>query len=289
MPVIDHWWQTETGWPISHNPVGLGLLPVKYGSPGVPMPGYDVRVLDDAGHEVAAGTLGNVVVKLPLPPGCLPTLWNADERFRQRLSRRVPRLLQDRRCRLHRRRRLSVHHGAHRRHHQRRRPPPVDRRHGGGASPSTPTSPNAPSSASPTRMKGQVPCGFVVLNSGVDRDTTPIEKEVIGLVRDRIGPVAAFKTGGHHQAPAQDALGQDPARHHAEDRRPRGLEDAGHHRRSRDPRRDNGSAPGKGRRHVSSRPGIALPQCKVQPAPKAHVGTIPCFETRSSGSGTPFP
>ncbi|TIN14959.1 MAG: propionyl-CoA synthetase, partial [Mesorhizobium sp.] len=62
---------------------GLGLLPVKYGSPGVPMPGYDIRVLDDGGHEVKRGTLGNVVVKLPLPAGCLPTLWNADQRFRQ--------------------------------------------------------------------------------------------------------------------------------------------------------------------------------------------------------------
>jgi hypothetical protein len=78
VPVIDHWWQTETGWTIAGNPMGLGLLPVKYGSPAVPMPGYDVQVLDDAGHPVAAGTLGNIVVKLPLPPGCLPTLWNAE-------------------------------------------------------------------------------------------------------------------------------------------------------------------------------------------------------------------
>ncbi|MDP3525780.1 MAG: AMP-binding protein, partial [Hoeflea sp.] len=74
VPVIDLWWQTETGWTIAGNPMGLGLLPVKYGSPAVPMPGYDVQVIDDAGHPVAAGTLGNVVVKLPLPPGCLPTL-----------------------------------------------------------------------------------------------------------------------------------------------------------------------------------------------------------------------
>ena len=83
VPVIDHWWQTETGAPITHNPVGLGLLPVKYGSPGVPMPGYDIRILSDAGHEVPRGTLGNVVLKLPLPPACLPTLWNADKRFHQ--------------------------------------------------------------------------------------------------------------------------------------------------------------------------------------------------------------
>ena len=90
MPVIDHWWQTETGSPITHNPVGLGLLPVKYGSPGVPMPGYDIQVLDDAGHEVPRGTLGNVVLKLPLPPGCLPTLWHADARFRQAYLEEFP-------------------------------------------------------------------------------------------------------------------------------------------------------------------------------------------------------
>jgi propionyl-CoA synthetase len=74
VPVIDHWWQTETGWPVASNPLGLETLPVKHGSPSVPMPGYDIEVLDDAGHAVPTGTLGNVVVKLPLPPGCLPTL-----------------------------------------------------------------------------------------------------------------------------------------------------------------------------------------------------------------------
>ncbi len=83
VPVIDNWWQTETGWPVAGNPIGLGLLPVKYGSAAVPLPGYDVQVLDDAGHPVASGTLGNVVLKLPMPPGCLPTFWNADQRFRE--------------------------------------------------------------------------------------------------------------------------------------------------------------------------------------------------------------
>jgi len=83
VPVIDHWWQTETGWTIAGNPVGLGQLPVKYGSPTVAMPGYDVQILDDAGHPVEDGTLGNIVVKLPLPPSCLPTLWGNDRRFRK--------------------------------------------------------------------------------------------------------------------------------------------------------------------------------------------------------------
>ncbi|MGH7114948.1 MAG: AMP-binding protein, partial [Stellaceae bacterium] len=79
--VIDHWWQTETGWPIAGNPVGLGQLPVKLGSPTVPMPGYDLRVVDDGCRELPRGTMGSLVVKLPLPPGCLPTLWQADDRM----------------------------------------------------------------------------------------------------------------------------------------------------------------------------------------------------------------
>jgi propionyl-CoA synthetase len=81
VPVIDHWWQTETGWAIAGNPLGLGLLPVKHGSPTAPMPGYDLAILDEGGRPVPAGTMGSIAVKLPLPPGCLPTLWNADERF----------------------------------------------------------------------------------------------------------------------------------------------------------------------------------------------------------------
>jgi len=81
IPVIDHWWQTETGYTIAGNPLGIEALPVKIGSPTVPMPGYDVRILGEDGHEVPAGTLGAITVKLPLPPGTLPTLWNAEERF----------------------------------------------------------------------------------------------------------------------------------------------------------------------------------------------------------------
>ena len=100
MPVIDHWWQTETGWAIAANPMGIEPLPVKIGSPSVPMPGYDVQILDEGGHQVPPGTLGAIAIKLPLPPGTLPTLWNAEERFRKSLSRPLPRLLRDRRCRL---------------------------------------------------------------------------------------------------------------------------------------------------------------------------------------------
>ena len=81
IPVIDHWWQTETGWAIAANPVGLGPLSVKRGSASVPMPGYDVVVLDDDGDPVAPGTLGNIAIRLPLPPCCLTSLWNAGERL----------------------------------------------------------------------------------------------------------------------------------------------------------------------------------------------------------------
>ncbi|MCR8547565.1 AMP-binding protein [Salipiger sp. P9] len=90
VPVIDHWWQTETGWAIAANPAGLGLLPVKYGSPGVAMPGYDIRVLDDEGAPLPPGALGNIAIRLPLPPSCFATLWTADQRFRDTYLSRFP-------------------------------------------------------------------------------------------------------------------------------------------------------------------------------------------------------
>src|SRR3982074_472024 len=83
VPVIDHWWQTETGWAIAGNPIGLGMLPVKHGSPTVAMPGYDVRIVDESCRELPANQMGSIVVKLPLPPACLPTLWQQDERFKE--------------------------------------------------------------------------------------------------------------------------------------------------------------------------------------------------------------
>ncbi|MGF7006695.1 propionyl-CoA synthetase [Aminobacter sp. BE322] len=192
VPVIDHWWQTETGHPISQNPAGLGLLPVKYGSPCVPMPGYDVRVLDDAGHELERGTLGNVVVKLPLPPGCLPTLWNADERFFNAYLAEFPGYYKtadagyvddDGYLFIMARTDDIINVAGH-------------RLSTGGMEEVVAEHPDVAECAVigiADAMKGQVPCGFIVLNSGVARDTTLIEKEVVGLVRDRIGPVAAFK------------------------------------------------------------------------------------------------
>ena len=192
VPVIDHWWQTETGYPISQNPVGLGLLPVKYGSPCVPMPGYDVRVLDDAGHEVPHGTLGNVVIKLPLPPGCLPTLWHADERFFNAYLAEFPGYYKtadagyiddDNYLFIMARTDDIINVAGH-------------RLSTGGMEEVVAEHPDVAECAVigiADAMKGQVPCGFIVLNSGVARDTATIEKEVVGLVRDRIGPVAAFK------------------------------------------------------------------------------------------------
>jgi propionyl-CoA synthetase len=193
IPVIDHWWQTETGAPITQNPVGLGMLPVKYGSPGVPMPGYDIRVLDDEGHEVPAGTLGNVVLKLPLPPGCLPTLWEADERFRKSYLDAFPGfyntadagiLDEDGYLFVMARTDDIINVAGH-------------RLSTGAMEEVLAAHPDVAECAVigiADSLKGQAPLGFVVLNAGVARDTTVIEKEVVTLVRERIGPVAAFKT-----------------------------------------------------------------------------------------------
>ena len=156
-PVVDHWWQTETGWAIAANPVGLGILPIKPGSPTVPMPGYAVDIVDEACHPVPVGTdgldRGQAAAAARLPADPLPA-GRADAR---KLPQGVPRLLQDRRRRDDRRGRLSHHPRPHRRHHQRRRPPPVDRRHGGGRWPRIRTSPNAPCSASRTRSRARRP------------------------------------------------------------------------------------------------------------------------------------
>ncbi|EHK58254.1 propionyl-CoA synthetase [Allomesorhizobium alhagi] len=193
VPVIDHWWQTETGGPISQNPVGLGRLPVKYGSPGVPMPGYDVRILDDAGHPVTAGTLGNVVIKLPLPPGCLPTLWNADRRFHDAYLAEFPGFYKtadagyidgDGYLFIMARTDDIINVAGH-------------RLSTGAMEEVLAEHPDVAECAVvgiADAMKGQVPCGFVVLNSGVARDAGAVEKEAVVLVRERIGPVAAFKT-----------------------------------------------------------------------------------------------
>ena len=193
IPVIDHWWQTETGSPISQNPVGLGMLPVKLGSPGVAMPGFAMEVLDDAGHPVPAGTLGNVVIRLPLPPGCLPTLWNADQRFHDAYLAEFPGyyktadagyLDEDGYLFIMARTDDIINVAGH-------------RLSTGAMEEVIAGHPNVAECAVigiADEMKGQLPLGFIVISAGVNREAAEIEKEVVGLVRDRIGPVAAFRT-----------------------------------------------------------------------------------------------
>ena len=193
VPVIDHWWQTETGWTIAGNPMGLGLLPVKYGSPAVPMPGYDVQVIDDAGHPVSAGTLGNIVVKLPLPPGCLPTLWNAEDRFRDAYLAEFPGYYKtadagfiddDGYLFIMARTDDIINVAGH-------------RLSTGGMEEAVSGHPDVVECAVigiADAMKGQIPAGFIVINNGHGRSDDEVEKEVVKLVRDQIGPVAAFKT-----------------------------------------------------------------------------------------------
>lgn len=192
VPVIDHWWQTETGAPISHNPVGLGMLPVKYGSSGVPMPGYDIEILDDDGHPCAPRTLGNVVIRLPLPPACFPGLWDAEDRFREAYLNDFPGyyktsdagyLDEDGYLFIMARTDDIINVAGH-------------RLSTGGMEEVVAEHPDIAECAVvgiADEMKGQIPCGFVVLRSNFDRDMNEVERELIGMVRDRIGPVAAFK------------------------------------------------------------------------------------------------
>ena len=193
IPVIDHWWQTETAWAIAGNPLGLGALPVKRGSPTVPMPGYDVQVLDDAGHAVDVGKLGNIVIKLPLPPACLVTLWNAGERFAPSYTDEFPGHYKtsdagyvdgDGYLFIMGRTDDIINVAGH-------------RLSTGAMEEVLAAHPDVAECAvvgKADALKGEVPVGFLVLKAGVSRDTGAIEQEAVALVRERIGPVAAFKT-----------------------------------------------------------------------------------------------
>ena len=191
-PVIDHWWQTETGWCIAGNPVGLGQLPIKYGSPTVAMPGYDVRVVDEQSKELPAGTMGSIVIKLPLPPACLPTLWQADDRFRESYLAEFPGYYKtsdagfkdaDGYLYIMGRTDDIINVAGH-------------RLSTGGMEEVLSGHQDVAECAVigiADALKGEVPCGFVVLKAGVNRPVAEIEQECIALVRERIGPVAAFK------------------------------------------------------------------------------------------------
>ena len=192
VPVIDHWWQTETGWAIAANPLGVEELPIKPGSPAVPMPGYQVEILDDAGHPVAAGTLGAIAVKLPLPPGTLPNLWNAEARFKKSYLNTFPGYyetgdagMKDEDGYLYIMARTDdvINVAGH-------------RLSTGGMEEVLAGHPDVAECAVigvSDALKGQMPVGFLCLNAGCDRDHGDVVAEVVKLVREKIGPVAAFK------------------------------------------------------------------------------------------------
>ncbi|UYO44129.1 propionyl-CoA synthetase [Rhodopseudomonas palustris] len=192
VPVIDHWWQTETGWCIAGNPVGLGLLPVKHGSPTVPMPGYKLEVVDEGAKPVPAGSMGSIVIKLPLPPGNLPTLWQQDERCRESYFADYPGYYktsdagyvdEDGYVFVMGRTDDIINVAGH-------------RLSTGGMEEILASHPDVAECAVlgiNDPIKGEVPCGLIVLKTGVDRDPAEIEKEIVKLVRDKLGPVAAFK------------------------------------------------------------------------------------------------
>ncbi|HSJ42537.1 MAG TPA: propionyl-CoA synthetase, partial [Xanthobacteraceae bacterium] len=192
VPVIDHWWQTETGWCIAGNPVGLGMLPVKHGSPTVPMPGYQVDVVDEAAKPVAANQMGSIVIKLPMPPGCLPTLWNQDSRFKEAYLSEFPGYYKtsdagykddDGYGYVMSRTDDIINVAGH-------------RLSTGGMEEVLASHQDVAECAVlgiKDELKGEVPCGFIVLKAGVNRPPEEIEKEIVALVREKIGPVAAFK------------------------------------------------------------------------------------------------
>ncbi len=192
VPVIDHWWQTETGWAIAGNPLGIEELPVKIGSPSVPMPGYDVQVLDEGGHPVPAGELGAIAVKLPLPPGTLPTLWNADERFKKSYLSHFPGYYEtgdagyideDGYLYIMARTDDVINVAGH--------------RLSTGAMEEVLASHADVAECAvigvADQLKGQMPLGFLCLNKGTNRRPEDVVNDCVKLVRDQIGPVAAFK------------------------------------------------------------------------------------------------
>ena len=191
-PVIDHWWQTETGWGIAANLMGIEPLPVKAGSPTKAVPGYDVRILDDDGHEQAPGQIGRIMIKLPMPPGCLPTLWQNDDRFVDSYLSAEPGYyltgdagMKDADGYLFIMSRIDdiINVAGH-------------RLSTGGMEEVLASHPDVAECAvigAADQLKGEVPVGLVVLKSGVDRPEEEIDRELVALVREKIGPVADFK------------------------------------------------------------------------------------------------
>jgi len=192
VPVIDHWWQTETGWPMAANCLGIEALPVKPGSPTLPVPGYDVRILDEDGRELGAGETGHVVVRLPLPPGCMPTLWENDAGFVSSYLERFPGFYQtgdaghideDGYLWIMSRTDDIINVAGHRLSTGRLEEvlaghPDVAECAVFGAA---------------DALKGQAPIGLLVLKAGCDSAPEAVVRQVVARVREQVGPVAAFK------------------------------------------------------------------------------------------------
>jgi propionyl-CoA synthetase len=191
-PVIDHWWQTETGWPISANLRGLEPMPVKPGSSTMPVPGWNVRILDPTGEELPAGQEGAIAIALPLPPGSLPTLWGDDERYKEAyLSHFAGYYLtgdsgyrdEDGYLFVMGRTDDVINVAGHR----------LSTGSMEAVLASHPAVAECAVIGVKDQLKGQLPRGFVVLKSGVDVDEGTLRDELVALVRRDIGPVAAFR------------------------------------------------------------------------------------------------
>ncbi|MDJ0836099.1 MAG: propionyl-CoA synthetase [Acidobacteriota bacterium] len=192
VPVIDHWWQTETGWPMTANCIGIQQMPVKPGSASLPVPGYDIQVLDAEGNEVARDKIGNIAVKMPMPPGCLPTLWHNDQGFINSylneydgyyLTGDAGKKDEDGYLWIMSRIDDIINVAGHRlstggmeevlaSHHD--------------VAECAVIGPN-------DKLKGEIPLGFAVLKAGVDRPHDEITAELVQMVRNKIGPLACFK------------------------------------------------------------------------------------------------
>jgi propionyl-CoA synthetase len=192
VPVIDHWWQTELGWPCIANPLGIEHLPVKIGSPTKPLPGYDVQVLDEDGQPSAPGALGAIAIRLPLPPGTLPTLWNAEDRFRKAYLTRFPGFYEtgdagyrdaDGYLYIMARTDDVINVAGHR----------LSTGQMEEVLASHPDVAECAVIGITDEIKGQSPLGFLCLNKGSTRAHADVVQDCVALVRDRIGPVADFK------------------------------------------------------------------------------------------------
>jgi len=192
IPVIDHWWQTETGWPIAADPIGLEPMTTKAGSPTMPVPGFDVRVVDSEGTDVAPGVTGELVIRLPLPPGCLPTLWRDDQRFVESYLARHPVCYitgdggyRDEDGYLYVMGRIDdvINVAGHR----------LSTGEMEEVLASHPAVAECAVIGVHDELKGQIPRGLVVLKAGTQADPAAIAAELVQLIRDQIGAVAALR------------------------------------------------------------------------------------------------